>query len=70
MRILFALRAPPGKGPSPPAIRPGGLSTTLGKPRSLSRLVKGAARVETPFLRVFGARYGSPVKIQYARVER
>ena len=53
MRILFAPYAPPSKGPAPPSIRPEGLTQTLAVLRTLSRMVKDAARVETPFLRVF-----------------
>ena len=62
MRISYTPYAPPGKGLSPPAIRPGGLSKTLGAPRALSRMVRDAARVETPFLRAFAACYGYLLK--------
>ena len=55
MRILATSYAPPGKGLAPPSIRPEGLIQTLAVLRTLSRMVKGAARVETPFLRVFDA---------------
>ena len=58
MRILYTPYAPPGNGLSPPASRPEGLSNTLGVLRALSRMAKDAARVETPFLRVFAACYG------------
>ena len=58
MRILFTPYAPPGKGLAPPTIRPEGLIQTLAVPRTLSRMAKDAARAETPFLRVFDARYG------------
>ena len=58
MRVLFTPYTPPGKGPAPSAIRPEGLSQTLGVLRTLSRMVKDAARVATPFLRVCDACYG------------
>ena len=58
MRILYTPYAPSGKGLSPPAIRPVGLSNTLGALRTLPRMVKDAARVGTPFLRVSAACYG------------
>ena len=57
-RTSHAPYALTGKGLSPPATRPEGLSGTLGALRALSRAVKDAARVETPFLRAFGARFG------------
>ena len=62
MRIPFTPYAPPGKGLAPPSIRPGGLVQTLAVLRTLSLLVKDAARVETPFLRVFDPRYGYLLK--------
>ena len=40
-----------------PGIRPEGLTCALGVLRALSRMVKDAARVETPSLRVFDACY-------------
>ena len=55
MRILFTSDAP---GLAPPSIRPRGLIQTLAALRTLSRMVTDAARVETPFLRVFDARFG------------
>ena len=48
--ILFAPYAPPGKGLAPPTIRPEGLIQTLAVLRTLSRMVKDAARAGTPFL--------------------
>ena len=39
MRILYTPYAPPGKGLSPPASRPEGLSNTLGALRALPRMV-------------------------------
>ena len=48
MRILFTPCAPPGTGLAPPTIRPGGLIQTSAVLRTLSRVVKDAARVETP----------------------
>ena len=58
MRILSAPYAPPGKGLAPPSIRPEALIQTLAVLRTSSRMVKDAGRAETPFLRVFDARYG------------
>ena len=49
MRMLRTRYAPSGKGLPPPAIRPEGTSNTLGALRTLSRVVKDAARVETSF---------------------
>ena len=46
----------------PPTIRPEGLVQTLAVFRTLSRMVKDAARMETPFLRVFDACYGYLLK--------
>ena len=43
-------------------MRPEGMVQTLAALRTLPRMVKDAARVETPFLRVFDARYGSSLK--------
>ena len=57
MRILYTPYAQTSKGLAPPAIRPEGLSDTLGALRTLSRTVKDAARVGTPFLRVCDACY-------------
>ena len=62
MRVLFTPYAPSGKGLAPPTIRPEGLAQTLAVFRTLSRMVKDAARTETPFLRVFDARYGYLLK--------
>ena len=62
MRVLYTPSAPSGKGLSPPAIRPGGLSDTVGVLRTLSRVVRDAARVETPLLRVFAACYSYLLK--------
>ena len=62
MRVLFTPYAPSSKGLAPPAIRPEGLVQTLAIFRTLSRMVKDAARVETPFLRVFDACYGYLLK--------
>ena len=62
MRMLFTPYAPPGKGLAPPTIRPEGLVWTLAILRTLSRMVKDAARVETPFLRVCDARFGFLLK--------
>ena len=62
MRILFTSYALLGKSLAPPAIRLEGMARTLGTLRTLSRVVKDAARVETPPLRVFDARYGYVVK--------
>ena len=62
MRILYTPYAPSGKNLSPPAIRPVGLSNTLGALRTLSLMVKDAARVGTPFLRVFADCYGFSLK--------
>ena len=47
---------------APPSIRPEGLAQTLAALRTLSRMVKDAARAGTPFLRVFDARYGYLLK--------
>ena len=46
--------APPGKGLAPPM--------PFGVLRTLSRMVKDAARAETPFWRVCDARYGYMLK--------
>ena len=62
MRVLFTPYAPSVKGLAPPNVRPEGLSQTLAIFRTLSRMVKDAARVETPFLRVFDACYGYLLK--------
>ena len=62
MRVLFTPYAPSVKGLAPPGIRPEGLVQTLAIFRTLSRMVKDAARVETPFLRVFDACYGYLLK--------
>ena len=62
IRILYTPYAPPGKGLSPPALRPEGLPDALGFRRALSRMVKDAARVETPPLRGVDARYGHLTK--------
>ena len=62
VRILFTPYALPGKGVAPPTIRPEGLIQTLAVLRTLSRMVGGAANAETPFLRVFDARYGYLLK--------
>ena len=62
MRVLFTPYAPSSKGLAPPVIRPEGLVQTLAIFRTLSRMVKDAARVETPFLRVFDACYGYLLK--------
>ena len=62
MRILFTPYAPPGTGLAPPLIRLEGLIQTLAVLRTLSRMVQAAARVETPFLFVFDARYGYLLK--------
>ena len=62
MRISCTPYAPTGKGSALPAIRPEGLSNTLGAFRTLSRTVKDAARYETPFLRVCGVRRGHLLK--------
>ena len=62
MRILSTPYAPSGKGSAPPAMRPEGMVQTLAALRTLPRMVKDAARVETPFLRVCGARYGYSLK--------
>ena len=55
MRIPHTPYAPSAKVLPHPAIRPEGLASTLGAPRTLSRMLKDAARVETPFLRVYDA---------------
>ena len=47
--IPFTPLDPLGKGLAPPAIRPEGLAIALGFIRTFSRMVKDAARVETPF---------------------
>ena len=62
MRVLFTPYAPSGKGLAPPSIRPEGLEQALAVFRTLSRMVKDAARMETPFLRVFDACYGYLLK--------
>ena len=62
LRIAYAPYAPSSKGSSSPAIRPEGMANTLGIMRALSRLVKDAARVETPFFRAFDARYSYLMK--------
>ena len=62
MRVLFTPYAPSGKGLAPPAIRPEGLVQTLAVSRPPPRMVKDAARMETPSLRVFDARYGYLLK--------
>ena len=62
MRVLFTPYAPSGKGLAPPTIRPEGLAQSLAVFRTLSRMVKDAARIETPFLRVFDACYGYLLK--------
>ena len=62
MRVLFTPYAPSIKGLAPPGVRPEGLVQTLAIFRTLSRMVKDAARVETPFLRVFDACYGYLLK--------
>ena len=43
-------------------IRPEVLTQTLGAPRALSRMVRGAARAEIPFLRSFDSLYGYMLK--------
>ena len=58
MRILYTPCGPAGRGLSPPASRPEGLSNSLGALCALSRVVRGAARAETPFLRALDAFYG------------
>ena len=55
MRFLLTPYAPPGKGLAPPTIRPEGLTQTLGALRTLFRMAKDAARIETPFCRVCDA---------------
>ena len=62
LRILFTPYAPPSKSLAPPSIRPEGLIQTLAALRTLSRMVKDAARAETPFLRVCDACYGYLLK--------
>ena len=62
MRTLVTPYAPPGKGLAPPSILPEGLIQTLAALRTLSRMVKDAARAETPPLRVSDARYGYLLK--------
>ena len=57
LRILYMLYASGGKGWAPPVFRPEGLSDTSGALRTLSRMVKDAARVETPFRRLYDACY-------------
>ena len=69
MRILFTPYAPSGKGLAPPTMRPEGMVQTLAALRTLPRMVKDAARVETPFLRVFDA-LRVFVKVQHARDRR
>ena len=69
-RIQYTPYVPPGKGLAMPAMRPEGLSNTLGVLRTLPRMVRDAARVETPFLRVFGRLLRLLVKVQHARFER
>ena len=54
-RILFAPHAPSGKRLAPPTVRPEGMVQTLAMMRTLSRMVKDAARVETLSLRAFDA---------------
>ena len=54
-RILFAPHAPSGKRLAPPTVRPEGMVQTLAMMRTLSRMVKDAARVETLPLRAFDA---------------
>ena len=61
-RILFAPYAPSRKGLAPPTIRPEGMVQTLAALRTLSRMVVDAARIETPFLRAFEARFGYLMK--------
>ena len=55
---MYTPYAPPGKGLAPAGIRPECWVDALGIIRSFSRIVEDSARVETPLLRVFGARYG------------
>ena len=43
-------------------IRPGGLANALGIMRTVSRMVKDAARAETPFLRICDASHDYRVK--------
>ena len=62
MRVLFTPYAPSTKGLAPPGVRHEGLVQTLAIFRTPSRMVKDAARVETPFLRVFDACYGYLLK--------
>ena len=57
LRISYAPYAPPSKRLAPPLMRPGGLASALGIMRALSRMVKDAARVESPVWRIFDARY-------------
>ena len=62
IRISFTPYAPSGKGLAPTAIRRMGLADARGILRSLSRIVKDAARVEAPFLRAGHVRYGYSTK--------
>ena len=62
MRIFFTPYAPPDKGLAPPSIRLEGSIQTLAALRTLSRIVKDAARAGTPFLHVCDACYGYLLK--------
>ena len=62
IRAFYAPHAVAGKGLAPPGIRPEGLVCALGAPRALSRMVKDAARAETPSLRASDACYGYLIK--------
>ena len=62
LRTLYAPCSPSGHGLAPTVIRSGGLATALGIIRTLSRIVKDAARAETPSLRVLRACYAYLLK--------
>ena len=62
LRLLSTPYAPVGGGLAPPMIRPEGLANALGIMRTLSRMVKKAARMEALSLQVFGACYGCLVE--------
>ena len=57
-RILFTSYVPSVKGRATPAVMPEGVRTALGIFRTLPRISKGAARVETSFLRMSDACFG------------
>ena len=60
--VSFTPRTHEGSGARPPIVRPEGIRAALGISRTLSRIVRGAARAGPAYLRVFDACYGYLVK--------